>query len=424
MTLVIRADRLGKRYRIGKLRAREPGRLLIARTLTAPFHYLSSTLRLPSEEEILWALRDVTFEVAQGEVVGIIGRNGAGKSTLLKVLSRITEPTTGRAILHGRVGSLLEVGTGFHPELTGRENIYLSGTILGMKRFEIDRKLDEIVAFAEVEQFLDTQVKRYSSGMYVRLGFAVAAHLEPEILLIDEVLAVGDAAFQKKCLGKMGDVATEGRTVLFVSHNLVAIQNLCDRSLWFDNGELRLDGKSQKVISSYLNEYHANKSERIWNEKETAPGNDKIRIHSVRISSEKQSPDEGFTMETPVEIEVQFWNEIPGTSLLVGWRLFTEHQVAAFTTISNETISGFSGNQLDQGLFRYICHLPANLLNEGGYHISLIFYRDRGLIMFRLDDALSFDIINSGIRPGYRYSREPGAVRPLLKWDREKIAEG
>jgi lipopolysaccharide transport system ATP-binding protein len=222
--LAIRVDNLGKRYRIGA-RQKQPNTLRerIENLVASPFDYLRSTLRGPSEEEILWALKDVSFEIQQGDVVGIIGRNGAGKSTLLKILSRITEPTSGRAEVNGRVGSLLEVGTGFHPELTGRENIYLNGAILGMRKAEIDRQFDEIVDFAEIEKFIDTPVKRYSSGMYVRLAFAVAAHLEPEILLVDEVLAVGDAAFQKKCLGKIGDVAREGRTVLFVSHNMAAI---------------------------------------------------------------------------------------------------------------------------------------------------------------------------------------------------------
>jgi lipopolysaccharide transport system ATP-binding protein len=250
--LAIRAEKLGKRYRIGGSRARAKGRERVLNRLATPFRYLASTLREPAPEETIWALRDVSFEVKSGEVVGFIGSNGAGKSTLLKVLSRITEPTQGRALIRGRVGSLLEVGTGFHPELTGRENIYLSGTILGMKRIEIDRKFDEIIAFAEVDKFLDTPVKRYSSGMAVRLGFAVAAHLEPEVLLVDEVLAVGDLAFQKKCLGKMGDVAKRGRTVLFVSHNMIAVQNMCQRVIWLQNGRLMEDGPTSDVLGKYL----------------------------------------------------------------------------------------------------------------------------------------------------------------------------
>jgi lipopolysaccharide transport system ATP-binding protein len=251
--IAIRVDRLSKLYRIG---AKEHAPRTLGQTarnlVTAPFDYLRRMRRPPTEEETLWALRDVSFEVKPGEVVGIIGRNGAGKSTLLKILSRITEPTSGRAEIHGRIASLLEVGTGFHPELTGRENIYLNGAILGMKKVEIERKFAEIVAFAEIERFLDTPVKRYSSGMYVRLAFAVAAHLEPEILLVDEVLAVGDAAFQKKCLGRMGDVAKEGRTVLFVSHNMAAMLSLCVKAILLDAGKVIQQGAAQEVVRSYF----------------------------------------------------------------------------------------------------------------------------------------------------------------------------
>jgi lipopolysaccharide transport system ATP-binding protein len=254
--IAIRVENLSKRYRIGE---REPYKTLrdtIAKAVSSPFHRIRNSSGQPSvvggHNNFIWALKDVSFEIKQGEVVGIIGRNGAGKTTLLKILSRITEPTEGYAEVRGRVGSLLEVGTGFHPELTGRENIYLNGAILGMKKREIDRKFDEIVEFAEIEKFIDTPVKRYSSGMYVRLAFAVAAHLEPEILLVDEVLAVGDAAFQKKCLGKMGDVAKEGRTVLFVSHNMDAIRKLCPRAIRLDNGNIKSVGSTDSVITQYL----------------------------------------------------------------------------------------------------------------------------------------------------------------------------
>jgi len=252
--IAIRVEHLSKLYCIGALQRRHDTlRDQITDALTAPFRRLKnpqSAIRNP-QSNYIWALKDVSFEVRRGEVVGIIGRNGAGKTTLLKVLSRITKPTEGRAEIHGRVGSLLEVGTGFHPELTGRENIYLNGAILGMKKAEIDRKFDEIVDFAEIEKFLDTPVKHYSSGMYVRLAFAVAAHLEPEILLVDEVLAVGDAAFQKKCLGKMGDVAREGRTVLFVSHNMAAIQALCKEAMWLKEGRLFNLGCVEDVVTKY-----------------------------------------------------------------------------------------------------------------------------------------------------------------------------
>ncbi|MBI3611421.1 MAG: ABC transporter ATP-binding protein [Nitrospirae bacterium] len=243
----IRIEGLGKQYRIG---TREPYKALrdvLTQAVTAPF----KRLRNPKSNEFIWALKDVSFEIKRGEVVGIIGRNGAGKSTLLKILSRVTEPTEGYAEVHGRIGSLLEVGTGFHPELSGRENIYLNGAILGMKRAEIVRKFDEIVAFAEVEEFIDTPVKRYSSGMYLRLAFSVAAHLQPEILLVDEVLAVGDIEFQKKCIGKMGDISKEGRTILFVSHNLGAIRSLCENAIWIDNGQIAKKGAADEVARDY-----------------------------------------------------------------------------------------------------------------------------------------------------------------------------
>ena len=250
--IAIRVDNLTKRYRIG-ISQKEQGvkRSLIQRA-ASPFRYLTTTLRPPSDDETLWALNGVSFEVERGNVLGVIGRNGAGKSTLLKLLARITEPTSGVATIHGRVGALLEVGTGFHPELTGRENVFLSGAILGMRRTEIERKFDEIVAFSGVERFIDTPIKYYSSGMRVRLGFAVAAHLEPEVLLIDEVLAVGDAEFQKKCLGKMSEVATEGRTVLFVSHNMAAVQSLCNRGLYLQRGKVLVDGSINDAVATYL----------------------------------------------------------------------------------------------------------------------------------------------------------------------------
>ena len=254
MNPAIQVENLSKLYHIGRTQQRHDTlRDALVAGLQAPWQRLRRTRHAGQpDEDALWALKDVSFEVQPGEVVGIIGRNGAGKSTLLKILSRITEPTSGRAVINGRVGSLLEVGTGFHPELTGRENIYLNGAILGMRRKEIERRFDEIVAFAEIEKFLDTPVKRYSSGMYVRLAFAVAAHLEPEILLVDEVLAVGDAAFQKKCLGKMNDVARHGRTILFVSHNMGAIAELCPKSLLLRSGKVSLAGSSGMVIRNYL----------------------------------------------------------------------------------------------------------------------------------------------------------------------------
>jgi lipopolysaccharide transport system ATP-binding protein len=286
--LVIRVETLSKRFRIGR---REPYlalRDVLASALTAPFRAIRPSAKAGERQpdDVIWALKDVSFEVGRGEVVGIIGRNGAGKSTLLKILSRITRPTAGWAMVKGRLGSLLEVGTGFHPELTGRENIYLNGAILGMKKAEIDRKFDEIVAFAEVQQFIDTPVKHYSSGMYVRLAFAVAAHTDPEILLVDEVLAVGDAAFQKKCLGKMGAVANEGRTVLFVSHNMAAIANLCRRVILLDGGRAVDDGSSSSVVDSYLKALAVTASTRLG-ERVDRRGNQSLRILAFQMWNER-----------------------------------------------------------------------------------------------------------------------------------------
>ncbi len=286
--IAIRAEGLGKRYRIGGPQARyKTLRESLIEAVAGPVRAVGAALRGErngAERDVIWALKDVSFEVRHGEVVGIIGRNGAGKSTLLKVLTRITEPTEGYAEINGRVGSLLEVGTGFHPELTGRENIYLSGAILGMKKAEIDRKFDEIVDFAGVEKFLDTPVKHYSSGMQVRLGFAVAAHLEPEVLLVDEVLAVGDAEFQKKCLGKMEGVAKEGRTVLFVSHNMAAVEHLCNRSMVLDGGRVSLQGISKDVIQYYLDTILPSSIEKTpLAETKNRSGNGAIRLMSFHV---------------------------------------------------------------------------------------------------------------------------------------------
>ena len=319
--IAIRVENLSKQYRIGGPQA---GYKTIRESLTeavgAPFRRLSSVVRgQPStvSNETIWALKDVSFEVQRGEVVGIIGRNGAGKTTLLKVLSRITEPTEGHAEIHGRVGSLLEVGTGFHPELTGRENIYLNGAILGMKKAEIERKFDEIVAFAEIEKFMDTPVKHYSSGMYVRLAFAVAAHLEPEILLVDEVLAVGDAAFQKKCLGKMGDVAKEGRTVLLVSHNMGAIQGLCPRAIWINDGSIVADGEAKSIVGQYIDSAHEGF---VQNPQQARLGLQDLVIERVVLKNDKGEATTSFEFGSNIIIEIHYnaLNRIPRPYFWIG----------------------------------------------------------------------------------------------------------
>jgi lipopolysaccharide transport system ATP-binding protein len=290
--IAVRVENLSKRYRIGGPQARyKTLRESLVDMARAPARRLRRLGQPSPEDETIWALKDVTFDVKKGDVVGIIGRNGAGKTTLLRILCRITEPTEGQAEIEGRVGSLLEVGTGFHPELTGRENIYLNGAILGMKRAEIDQRFDEIVAFSEIEKFLDTPVKRYSSGMYVRLAFSVAAHLEPEILLVDEVLAVGDAAFQKRCLGKMGDVASEGRTVLFVSHNMAAIESLCRRALTLDRGHLTMTGDPHDVVEAYLLSLPAYASEALG-QRVDRQGNGRLRFTEITLRSANGVPSD------------------------------------------------------------------------------------------------------------------------------------
>ncbi len=370
-----------------------------------------------------WALEDISFDVKQGEIIGIIGKNGAGKSTLLKIMSRVTTPTRGQIKIKGRVSSLLEIGTGFHPELTGRENIFLNGAIMGMNKTEIRRKLDEIVDFAEVENFVDTPVKRYSSGMYVRLAFAVAAHLEPEILLVDEVLAVGDASFQKKCLGKMGNVAKEGRTVLFVSHNMVAMQSLCPHVIWLHDGQLKEVGKSAQVISDYLHLNTSSLTTQAWDEIETAPGNDTVRLHRVCVRTVNGSPSNQITMQTPLEIEVEYWNLKADMHLHITLHLYTEQGVVAFTTGSGRE-PRWSGRPLPAGLYRSTCYIPGNLLNSGGHRVLVLVVKDLKSVIYQKEDALSFDVADLTERQqGSWFGKEAGAVQPLLKWTTEYLVD-
>ena len=342
---IIKVNNLSKRYRIG---AKEQGyktfREAIMEGITAPVRNLAklrSLTRFKSgrEEDMVWALKNVSFEVNEGELLGIIGRNGAGKTTILKVLSRITEPTTGSIGIHGRISSLLEVGTGFHPELTGRENIFLNGAILGMRRREIERKFDEIINFSEIEKFIDTPVKRYSSGMYVRLAFAVAAHLEPEILLVDEVLAVGDIAFQKKCLGRMGEVAKGGRTVLFVSHNMETIQKLCTRAILLHEGTVVMEGSTDEVISKYLGEKMERTGEQIWLDVNKAPDYDMVRgvvrMHAIRVLDRNGKVCTNFDVRDPVSVEVEHWVLEEGHRLIIQLYFINEMGHVLFVSKDN-----------------------------------------------------------------------------------------
>jgi lipopolysaccharide transport system ATP-binding protein len=426
--IAIRADGLGKKYRIG---GQQQGYKTLRDTLSeifmAPFRRAKGLVKGQSygaaeRNQTIWALKDVTFQINRGEVVGIIGRNGAGKTTLLKILSRITEPTEGQAEIYGRVGSLLEVGTGFHPELTGRENIYLNGAILGMRKAEIEAKFDEIVSFAEIEKFIDTPVKHYSSGMYVRLAFAVAAHLEPEILLVDEVLAVGDASFQKKCLGKMGDVAAEGRTVLFVSHNMVAVQSLCSRAVWLHQGRVMEISAMSEVISKYLTTFSPALTEQEWGDVNSAPGNESVRLHRVCIYPESGPSSGPFTIRTPLVMVFEFWNLRPGINLNLTIHLVTEQEIIAF---ASAPVSSCENEWIDRpfpvGLFRSTCKIPGDLLNAGMYRVRLIFGKDDRVVIYKHDDALSFEVQDSADRRGKSHHRIVGSVRPLLKWKTEMI---
>jgi lipopolysaccharide transport system ATP-binding protein len=358
-------------YRIGtkEEQPRSVGQTM--RSLVAsPFAYLNRMRRPPTEDESLWALRDVSFEVKHGEVLGIIGRNGSGKSTLLKILSRITEPTAGRAAVHGRVASLLEVGTGFHPELTGRENIYLNGAIMGMQRTEIDRKFDEIVAFAEIERFLDTPVKRYSSGMYVRLAFAVAAHLESEILLVDEVLAVGDAEFQRKCIGKIGEVAHEGRTVLFVSHNMASISALCTSVYLVDKGSIAANGNPQEVIGQYIfrNQPKGGQFDLTHSAREKKGD---TRITTLRVLDSNNSPTGSVSMGGSMAFEVAWESKAPMSS--AGLQIGIYGPLMEKIALLNSSLSNFqvatNGDPKVAGTIR--CILPYVSLTAGQYYINL-----------------------------------------------------
>jgi lipopolysaccharide transport system ATP-binding protein len=368
--------------------------------------------------EILWALRNVSFEVKRGEVVGIIGRNGAGKSTLLRILSRITEPTEGWAEIHGRVGSLLEVGTGFHGELTGRENIYLSGALLGMKKAEIDRKFDEIVAFAEIEKFLDTPVKRYSSGMYLRLAFAVAAHLEPEILLVDEVLAVGDNSFQKKCLNKMQDVGKEGRTVLFVSHNLPAITRLCPRTLLLQGGRLTMDGPSPKVVHYYLRCDSGTHGAREWRDILTAPGNDIVRFRAVRARTAEGQVSEAFDIRRPIQIEMEYEVLRSGHILVPNLHFFNEEGICLFASIDLDP--SWRKRPRAKGTYCSTAWIPGDFLSEGNLTVrAAISTLDPLMVHVDVREAISFQVVDrlegDSARGDYA-GPMPGLVRPLLQW--------
>ena len=367
-----------------------------------------------------WALKDISFDVQPGESVGIIGRNGAGKSTLLKILSQITPPTEGCIKMRGRVASLLEVGTGFHAELTGRENVYLNGAILGMTRSEVQRKFDEIVAFAEVDTFLDTPVKRYSSGMYVRLAFAVAAHLEPEILVVDEVLAVGDAEFQKKCLGKMGDVARAGRTVLFVSHNMAAVQALCGRAVLLRQGEIVMFDAVAPTLKRYLAVESESTGVREWRTLETAPGDDVARLTAVRLRNGRGELAARFTVRESFDVEIEYQILKPGYPINTMCYFLDDYGGTKFVSVDNLD-SPWARTSRPQGLYRSTCHVPADFMNEGISRLHVLVTTSPAGLHACEHDVLTFEIVDdmdpAGVRGNYPREWPPASVRPRLHWD-------
>lgn len=417
--LAIKVQDLGKQYRIGL----SPTRYKTLReTLVESINIPARLKRRKNGEEQgkIWALRDISFDVNKGQVLGVIGRNGAGKSTLLKILSRVTEPSEGFAEIRGQVGSLLEVGTGFHPELTGRENIFLNGAILGMNRTEIDEKFDQIVSFAEVEQFIDTPVKRYSSGMYLRLAFAVAAHLEPDILVVDEVLAVGDAEFQRRCLGKMSDVAKQGRTVLFVSHNMSAILRLTEEAILLDKGELVLRAPTQEAVDHYMSTGYAQTGQRIWEGDEIPESASPFRPLALRLYNQKGHIVDTVRSTEPITINLEYKLMAPITGLRVGLYLMTtrgEYVFTSFDTDHPEMYERYSVRP--EGHFTSSCTLPPNFLNEGRYVLGINASSFRVKRYFQDEQALTFTVDVSGA-PGMQWPENRlGPVRPALEWSIE-----
>lgn len=408
---VISAENISKKYIINHQGIRKSASLrdVVSETMDSLFFRKSKEAAFrDKEKEEFWALKDVNFTIDQGDRIGIVGHNGAGKSTLLKILSRITDPTTGQVTINGRVASLLEVGTGFHPELTGRENIFLNGAILGMDKGEIKKSFDAIVDFAGVEKFLDTPVKRYSSGMYVRLGFAIAAHLEPEIMIIDEVLAVGDAEFQKKCLGKMRDVSESGRTLLFVSHNLTAIQALCNKSFYFEKGRLLDQGETSHIVTTYLSRVSQKQLERSWDTPDSAPGNDEIRVKSFRLVPEYLDNLSHIDVRTPMQVQFEFWNLVEDAQLNLSLHLYSYTGECIFNV-------GTPSQAYGKGIMVGTLEIPGHFLNDGSYMISIMVVKDTSSVIYNMEEALTFDIEDFRENVTW-YGKWPGYIRPQLNF--------
>ena len=409
--VVIKSENISKLYRLGQVGTGTLSHDLkrwwaLSRGREDPYMKvgIENDRTRKGESDYAWALKDVSFEIEKGDTLGIIGKNGAGKSTLLKLLSRVTTPTEGQIKIKGRIASLLEVGTGFHPELTGKENIYMNGAILGMTKREISAKFDEIVDFAGVELYINTPVKRYSSGMYVRLAFAVAAHLEPEILIVDEVLAVGDADFQKKCLGKMGDVASHGRTIIFVSHNMQAVQSLCKSAIYLKQGKIADIGRTDKVINNYLSREVKNCLVAKWNEA-SAPGNDQVKLLNAEIIPHLDNDTDAIQVSTSLDMcfEFKLYREV---NINLSLLLYTASGNCIFNVATES-------KPLKEGLHRSTLKIPGKLLNDDVYTINLLFVKDTSTIIYQLGDLLTFEVADT-IRDGNWYGKWLGAVRPDL----------
>jgi lipopolysaccharide transport system ATP-binding protein len=416
---IIQVEHLSKAYRIG-LEEKKSDTLsgTFLQAIKAPFNNLRALRNLRKstgdDKTLFWALKDINFEVKEGEVLGIIGHNGAGKSTLLKILSRITEPTEGRIKIKGRVSSLLEVGTGFHPDLTGRENIYMNGTILGMRKREIDQKLDEIIEFSGVSQHIDTPVKRYSSGMTVRLAFSVAAHLDPEILIVDEVLAVGDAEFQKKAMGRMQQVSKgSGRTVLFVSHNMAAVKSLCNSAILLQHGSIYLQGDVHKIIDKYLANSSDDKTSKIFTNPDKAPGNEFVKIKRLEAVPNFLNESNSITVNTPVNIEFEFWNYVTDKPINLSMHVYANDGVCVFNW-------GSESKYLTKGIQKGICRIPGSLLNSNVYIITMMIVAEASYPLFNFEEGILLEVHEDRIKSGW-HGKWPGLLRPNLNFTLESM---
>ncbi len=408
---VIQVENISKLYRLGKIGTGSFKKDLQYwwKTSVQKKHepYFDAPVAVKVNNEDLWALKNVSFDVKEGEAIGIIGSNGSGKSTLLKIISRIVQPTEGRVIGKGKISSILEVGTGFHHELTGRENIYISGYTLGMNKEEIRRKFDEIVAFSGIEKFLDTPVKRYSSGMYVRLAFAVAAHLEPDILIVDEVLAVGDADFQKKCMGKMKDISNKnGRTILFVSHNMQAVTNLCNNAIWLQDGKLKATGIAPEVVESYIGSLKQDSNETMWDAEHSAPGNDQIRMKSFQIKPQTEKENAYITVRTPIQLDVEFWCNIDDCNINVNVILFTDNKECVFNM-------GSPSIKAEKSVLALKTIIPGNLLNNGNYSLSLEVVKNASSAIHEFSNFAFIEVEDVRENMSY-FGKWPGIIRPEI----------